>query len=355
MSSKSALDPLRKVGLESQKSYVAKIESGFFNRFLSGRAVLDIGFAGHGGDGQPIVPQAIGVDKDFPGYDGVHLPFTDESQDAVYSSHCFEHVEDFAGTIREWYRVLKVGGFMIIVVPHQHLFEKRESPPSRWNLDHKRFYTPGSLLAEVESALPPNSFRVRHLCDNDQGYDYGIGPLDPATGCFEIELVLEKIVQPHWDNEDGQSRIYRVDEFFSNPVRTGGWIETDFSQAPAFWVWGPYAKLRSGRYRVELFFEARGLQESEQLAAPIRIDIGRNEKESGTEIMLQGAEGAEQLRQGRVNLEFQNDEPGSRHEFRIWIGGKPFEGTLRFYGAELSYLGYTRQSNLRCSPETRHD
>ena len=50
----------RKVGLESQKSYKDKVKSGFFDKYLAGEKILDVGFAGHEGDGQPIVPQAIG-------------------------------------------------------------------------------------------------------------------------------------------------------------------------------------------------------------------------------------------------------------------------------------------------------
>lgn len=334
-------DPDRKVGLESQKSYQAKIAGGFFDRFLSGEAILDIGFAGHEANGQPIVPHAIGIDKDYPGYDGIRLPFSNETQDAVYSSHCFEHIEDYAGALREWHRVLKVGGYMIIVVPHQHLFEKRMEPPSAWNLDHKRFYTPATLLAEVEASLPPNSFRVRHLCDNDAGYDYAVAPLDPATGCFEIELVLEKIAQPHWDNEDGTSRFYRANEFTPTNT-TDWWVETDFSETSGFWIWGPYVGLRKGLYSVVLVLEAIGLDQGQHLSYPIKIDIGRDEIGTESCVVLEGKEGAEQLRQGRVNLEFYNDQPGSKHEFRIQLAGPPFLGRLRFYGAELKYLGHTR-------------
>ncbi len=337
------IDPSRKVGLESQKSYKAKIENGFFARFLSGPAVLDIGFAGHEGDGQPIVPQATGIDKDFPGYDGITLPFATESQDAVYSSHCFEHIADYAGALREWHRVLKVGGHMIIVVPHKHLFEKRDDLPSAWNLDHKRFYTAGSLLAEVESSLPANSYRVRHLADNDCGYDYSIAPLDPAVGCFEIELVLEKIAQPHWDNEDGSSRFYRANEFA--PAKdTDWWVETDFSNAPSFWVWGPYVRLRPGKYSVTLVLEALNLGDDQSLAHSIVIDVGRDETESLANLILEGEGGAAQLRTGRVTLEFFNDVPDARHEFRIALNGPSFPGRLRFYGAELKYRGHTREA-----------
>lgn len=341
MDKKIQFDPDRKVGLESQKSYTAKVHGGFFDLFLSGNAILDIGFAGHEGDGQPIVPQAIGIDKDFPGYDGICLPFANESHDAIYSSHCFEHIDDYAGALREWHRVLKVGGFLVIVVPHQHLFEKRIEPPSAWNLDHKRFYTPASLLAEVEASLPPNSFRVRHLCDNDAGYDYTIPPLIPAAGCFEIELVLEKITQPHWDNEDGKSRFYRANEFTPNNA-ADWWVETDFSTAPGFWIWGPYARLRRGLYSVTIVIEAIGLGDTQSLAHPIRIDIGRDEIGTEDFLILEGEEGAAQLRQGRINLEFYNDRPDSKHEFRIQLTGASFDGRIRFYGAELKYLGYSR-------------
>lgn len=337
-----SLDPARKVGLESQKSYIPKIESGFFDRFLSGGAILDIGFAGHDGDGQPIVPQATGVDKDYPGYDGVRLPFPDESQDAVYSSHCYEHISDFAGVLRDWYRVLKTGGYIVIAVPHQHLFEKRADLPSLWNRDHKRFYTPASLLAEVESALPPNSVRVRHLCDNDAGYDYRIPPPDPATGCYEIELVLQKIPRPSWDLEDGSSRRYTAEEFTTSSTPCGWWIETDFSGEPGYWIWGPYVPLQAGRHLVELAFEPIGLGGDQALDAPIVIDIARNERDTQFQYVLEGRSGADQLREGLVRFEFENPVPGAVHEFRMRLHGTPFQGKLRFYGARLEYRGGTR-------------
>ena len=74
--------------------------------------------------------------------------------------------------------------------------------PSRWNPDHKRVYTPASLLAEFEAALAPNSYRVRHLLENDAGYRYDLPPNRHAEGCHEIELVIEKIAMPDWRMED---------------------------------------------------------------------------------------------------------------------------------------------------------
>lgn len=188
---------MRLVGTEARKTYEKKIESGFFAKYMSGIG-LDIGFSGYTPGVVPILETAIGVDKDFPNYDGIHLPFPDESQDYVFSSHCLEHISDYTTVIRDWYRVLKTGGHLVIMVPHQFLYEKKQSPPSLWNGDHKRFYTPASLLQEIELSLDANSYRVVHLRDNDDDYNYSIPPNKHADGAYEIELVIKKINKPAW-------------------------------------------------------------------------------------------------------------------------------------------------------------
>lgn len=187
----------RRLGREASKSYAAKVYSGFFRTWLSGARVLDIGYRGAYGEAQPIVPQAVGVDLGYPGYDGVHLPFDDGSQDAVYSSHCLEHVADPAAVVREWLRVVRIGGYVVTVVPHQYLYERRVALPSA-HPDHRHLFTPSTLLGVFEGALVPNTWRVRHLADNDLFYDYAIDPGQHPVGCYEIELVIEKIAPPTW-------------------------------------------------------------------------------------------------------------------------------------------------------------
>ena len=186
------------MGEEASKSYKLRLENGFIDTYLSGEAILDVGYKGYIADVVPIVPQAIGVELDFPGYDGRTLPFAEESQDAVFASHCLEHIPDFRNALQDWFRVLRVGGFLVIMVPHQFLYEKKVALPSQFNGDHQRFYTPASLMAEIEESLPPNSYRLRHLADNDLGYDYSIPPQHHSGGCYELELVVEKIEAPDW-------------------------------------------------------------------------------------------------------------------------------------------------------------
>jgi SAM-dependent methyltransferase len=186
----------RKLGAETLRSHARRLREGFYDRYLSGDAVLDIGYRGGKADAVPVTDKAIGVELDYPGYDGVHLPFPDFSQDAVFASHCLEHIPDWKTILADWFRVLRVGGYLVIAVPHQQLYERRADLPSRFNGNHQRFYTPASLMAEIETALPVGAWRLRSLIDNDEGFGYGVPPENHARGCYEIELVVEKIRPP---------------------------------------------------------------------------------------------------------------------------------------------------------------
>lgn len=185
-------DRNRKVGGESRKTYNDKIDNGFFDRFFTGLGI-DVGYRGYEKDVVSILEGSVGVDIDYPGYDGKTLPFPDNSQQHVYSSHVLEHIEDFSSAIREWFRVTKSGGYIITVVPHRDLYEKKNQLPSLWNKDHKRFYTSASLLSEFEISLPVNSFRVRHLQDNDKNHNYSTPQNIHSPGEYEIELVIQKL------------------------------------------------------------------------------------------------------------------------------------------------------------------
>lgn len=183
---------MRNVGEESRKTYQNKLDTGFFTKYMSGCG-LDIGYSGYLDNVVPILESAVGVDTNYPGYDGKTLPFPDNSQDYVYSSHCLEHITDHRTVIKDWFRVVKPGGFIVTIVPHRDLYEKRLCPPSRWNPDHKGFYIPSVLLKEFEESMPINSFRVRHLRDNDEGHIYTDGPEIHGRWLYEIELVVQKL------------------------------------------------------------------------------------------------------------------------------------------------------------------
>lgn len=200
-------------GPETEKSHDARErapcpeDGSFYNRFMKGPGLavgkgLDIGYKGDPRKKyEPVLQSATGVDLGYPGYDGHKLPFPELSQDYVFSSHCLEHVTNSVLAIREWFRVVKMRGHLVIIVPHKYLYERKHHLPSRWNGDHKRFYTPDQLLKEIDAALKPNEWRLRWCRDNDDDYDYSIAPPAHPGGCYEIECVIQKIQPPAWGLE----------------------------------------------------------------------------------------------------------------------------------------------------------
>lgn len=90
---------------------------------------LDVGF---GGD--PITPSAIRMDQPAPytnvgaypvqlGGDATRLHwFADGTLDYLYSSHVLEDFQDTESILREWLRVLKPGGRLVIFCPDEQRF-----------------------------------------------------------------------------------------------------------------------------------------------------------------------------------------------------------------------------------------
>src|SRR5262249_54755858 len=156
-----------------------------------------------------------------------------------------------------------------------------------------------------------------HLVDNDSGFDYSVTPLQPGVGCFEIELVLEKIKKPLWDLDDGKSRNYSAHEFSTHLERKNNFfLETDFSCAAACPIYGPYVPLAAGNYEAKYYLEANGIGD-QQLASEIVFDVAQNYSRRVASVTLVGAEGNKVMRNGTVSLGFVNDTSESLFEFRV--------------------------------------
>src|SRR6266481_5437668 len=118
--------------------------------YIQGRC-LDIG----PGTGK-VWPQAIGydqqMDRGIPTTDIVGKAddlslFSDESMDAVFSSHCLEDFDrdKVPAVLAEWTRVLKMGGHMVLYVPSANLYPKCGEPGA--NPAHKWDIYPGDIEA----------------------------------------------------------------------------------------------------------------------------------------------------------------------------------------------------------------
>jgi len=64
----------------------------------------------------------------------------DDSLDFVHSSHCLEHLVDPAEGLRHWFRVVRKGGYLVVTVPDEDLYEQGEFPSS-FNRDHRWTFT----------------------------------------------------------------------------------------------------------------------------------------------------------------------------------------------------------------------
>ena len=69
--------------------------------------------------------EALPVDIVSP---GDQLPLEDSSVDFVISSHVIEHFPDPIKALKEWYRVVKPGGYLYIIAPHkERTFDKERN------------------------------------------------------------------------------------------------------------------------------------------------------------------------------------------------------------------------------------
>lgn len=90
----------------------------------------------------PEVDTRIGRKLPLVAYDGVSIPFRDESMDIIYSHQVFEHVRHPAEVLGEVRRVLKPGGLLVGSTSHLEPYHSR----SLWN------YTPYGFATMLEDA-----------------------------------------------------------------------------------------------------------------------------------------------------------------------------------------------------------
>jgi len=77
-----------------------------------------------------------------------HLPIKDDTFDVLCALDLLEHVEDDIGAIREFHRVLKPGGSLILTVPaFMFLWSGHDEV-----LHHKRWYDKGASVKSLESS-----------------------------------------------------------------------------------------------------------------------------------------------------------------------------------------------------------
>jgi len=156
-----------------------------------------------------IWPSSIGLDR-FTSAEGASIScdvkdlnlFSNKTMDYVYSSHV---VEDFTESetfdlLLEWWRVIKVGGYLVLYLPHEDLYPKVGEPGA--NPEHKQNLNPDKIISVMK--------RVGGwiLLENE---------VRPHGNEYSFFLVFKKLSE--------RRQIFRVREFDPNSalvIRYGG-------------------------------------------------------------------------------------------------------------------------------------
>jgi len=146
-----------------------------------------------GAGGDPITHSAIRVDLPEPyahvGTYGVQLAgdaarlvwFEDEVLDYVYSSHLLEDFEDTEGALKEWLRVLKPKGRLVLFCPDEPTYRAHCTATGQpYNTNHK---IPDFTLEKIKKILIQGEEKTRIL--------HEVALIDE----YSWELVVEKLAR----------------------------------------------------------------------------------------------------------------------------------------------------------------
>lgn len=190
---------------EQSKSAKRRFNDGnFHSKYFRGKGI-DIGA------GQDCVNNVkhvfLGIEEvfnwDLSNGDGQYLiTVPNDYFDFVHSSHSLEHMNDWKIALENWIRVCKSGGFLVITVPEEHMYEK-DTWPSQFNSDHKWSFTlknnsnmPKAINVLEMLRLFNDKVTVEKLELIDQFYYKNQHQIDqtrlPNVECC-IEIILKKL------------------------------------------------------------------------------------------------------------------------------------------------------------------
>jgi SAM-dependent methyltransferase len=179
---------------ETSKAHGRRDSEGFFKLYCQGIG-LDIGY---GGDLLAHNCRPWDIEHG----DALHLrPLEDESFDFVYSSHTLEHMPEPSMALKNWWRVLKPGGYLILYIPHRDLYEKKRELPSRWNPDHKFYFLIDEDDPPVTLGIVPlirrslSEAKIIYARACREGFSF-TDPDVHSDGEYSIEVVTQKQPRP---------------------------------------------------------------------------------------------------------------------------------------------------------------
>ena len=120
--------------------------------------------------------------------------FASQSMDFVYSSHLLEHLENPEKALKEWWRILKVKGNLVLYLPHEDLYPKVGEKGA--NPDHKHNLNEAMLMKWLQ-----------------------------ACGSWDLEVCEQR-------NEDDEYSFLMVFRKLEKPGKGGRWIHSHENPKP---------------------------------------------------------------------------------------------------------------------------
>ncbi len=189
---------------ETSKAVMRRLgDSRFITRYFVGDGI-DIGAGGDPLSNYREFFPGMGTvrDWDLPDGDAQLMDGVgDNTYNWIHSSHCLEHMRDPVESLRNWSRILKPGGHMILLVPDEDLYEQGVFP-SRFNWDHKTTWTIQKNHSWSPVSVSCTSFlanfpelEILKLELLDASYRYSVRDQDQTLtqiGESAIEIILRK-------------------------------------------------------------------------------------------------------------------------------------------------------------------
>jgi len=156
--------------------------------------------------------------------------FADAAIENVYSSHLLEHLDDHIAALHEWWRLVKVGGHLVLYLPHADHYPRIGQPGA--NPDHKHDFTPQDILDVLLLIAPDWTLMTSQIrAERDE---------------YSFLMVFRKEAAGHGQQQDqpptGKS---------AGVVRLGG-------NGDALWAASVAAHLHNAGYKVTMYVAQNG-------------------------------------------------------------------------------------------------
>lgn len=115
----------------------------------------------------------IKVDPDIAVDSCERMPFfADGAADTVYSSHLLEHIVDHESALVEWWRLVKVGGYLVLYLPHRDHYPRMGQEGA--NPDHRHDFCNADITNAMDYVAWKSGFGWQQCEDEVRsgGYEY---------------------------------------------------------------------------------------------------------------------------------------------------------------------------------------